>query len=125
MDEDRKEVIRDLIRSGHLEVVARTTRFSSEERECAKVLIFAQGGQKALDRFRQVVLIDAWARKEREIEDAKKKLRDFERESAYAWGLIVDANERYERRRERRRRIVRRIVSWFIRADQKNSTFTR
>ena len=114
MDEDRKETIRALIRSGHLEVVARTTRFSSEERAWAEELVSAQGGQKALDRFRQIVLIDVLARKEKEIKDAKKELADFERESAYVWAIIIEGKERDERRREKIRRIVRRIVSWFI-----------
>lgn len=112
--EDRKEVIRDLIRNGNLDVCARTTRLSSEERAWAEKMLFAQGGQEALDRFQQVVYIDAWTREEKKIKDARKELADFERETAYVWGLIIEGKERDERRRERRRRIVRKIVSWFI-----------
>lgn len=113
MDEDRKEVIEYLVRNGIYDVCARTTRFSSEEREWAEELVFEHGGQKALDRFRQVVLIDVWTRKEKEINDAKRELADFERQSAYAWEVIIESKERDEWRRERRRRVVRWIGSWF------------
>lgn len=65
MNEDRKEVIRYLVKGGHYDVVARTTRFSSEERTWTEALIFARGGQKALERFRRVVLVDEWTRNQK------------------------------------------------------------